>query len=97
MSSLCQNEPINEALITAARSCPHQVGAVKLSKTQLRVLDSIAQEEEVTAQQIAERCELSSSWSSSLLKAIRSRGYLDRKVWPKASGGIGYSYKKACL
>ncbi len=42
MGFLCQNEPINEALITAARCFPHQVARVKPSKTQLKVLDAIS-------------------------------------------------------
>ncbi|MBF4247475.1 MarR family transcriptional regulator, partial [Vibrio anguillarum] len=59
MGFLCQNEPINEALITAARIAPHQVALVKLSKTQLKVLSSIRWGEEVTSSQIADRLDLS--------------------------------------
>lgn len=61
---------VSHALVTAARLAPHQVKLVKLSKTQLRVLDSIKQGEEETAQLIAERCSLSPSWASSLLKSL---------------------------
>ncbi|HIF9284161.1 TPA: hypothetical protein ACX6RV_000382 [Photobacterium damselae] len=43
----------------AARFAPHQVGLIKLSKTQLKVLQLIMLGEKVTAEQIAERCELS--------------------------------------
>jgi len=70
MTFLCQTEPINEALITAARIAPHQVALVKPSKTQLKVLNSIKAGEKVTAAQIAHRCDLSESWASTLLKRL---------------------------
>ncbi|WP_228010948.1 MarR family transcriptional regulator [Vibrio sp. OPT20] len=92
MSFLCQNEPVNEALITIARKVPHQVGLVKLSKTQLRVLKVINVGEEVTALQISERCDLSSSFSSTLLKGLVTKSYLSRRESSRLYGGVEYSY-----
>lgn len=94
MSFLCQNALINEDLITAARNCPHQVVYVKPSKTQLRVLNSIKTGEEVTAQLISNRCDLSESWASTLLKQLFARRYLDRKPSPRQSGGVQFVYIK---
>ncbi|PMJ89866.1 helix-turn-helix domain-containing protein [Vibrio sp. 10N.261.55.A7] len=92
MAFLCQSEPINESLITAARIVPHQVARVKLSKTQLRVLESISEGEEVTASQIAERLGLSESWASTLLKRLYEKCYLTRSSIGQDSGGIEFSY-----
>ena len=94
MSFLCQNEPINEALITAARLVPHQVARVKPSKTQLKVLNSIKKGEEVTASQIAGRLALSDSWASSLLKNLSERCYLLRTSVSRNTGGVEYTYKR---
>ncbi len=58
----------------AARVVPHQVGLIKLSKTQLKVLQSIMPSEKITAEQIADRYELASSWISTLLKTVWERG-----------------------
>lgn len=92
MSFLCQNEPINEALITAARSVPHQVARIKLSKTQLRVLHSIRRGESVTASQIASRLDLSDSWASTLLKRLYEKNYLQRSGGVRQCGGVEFSY-----
>jgi DNA-binding MarR family transcriptional regulator len=92
MSFLCQNEPINEALITAARLVPHQVARVKPSKTQLKVLGSIKVEEKVTAAQIAHRCDLSESWASTLLKRLYEKHYLRRTGGVRQCGGVEYGY-----
>ncbi|EAP93463.1 hypothetical protein [Vibrio splendidus] len=92
MSFLCQNEPVNEALITIARQVPHQVGLVKLSKTQLRVLKVINVGEEVTALQISERCDLSSSFSSTLLKGLVTKSYLTRCCGTRLLGGVEFRY-----
>ena len=92
MSFLCQNEPINEALITAARSVPHQVARIKLSKTQLRVLYSIRRGESVTASQIASRLDLSDSWASTLLKRLYEKHYLQRSGGVRQCGGVEFSY-----
>lgn len=92
MSFLYQNEPINEALITIARVVPQQVGMLKLSKTQLKVLQSIRPGEQVTASQVAERCELSPSWASSLLKGGVNKGYLTRRGDSRLFGGVEYIY-----
>ena len=78
MQICTKNEQINANLMGAARAVPHQVGLIKLSKTQLKVLQSIMRDEKVTAEQIAKRCELSSSWASTLLKTTWGRGYLVR-------------------
>lgn len=92
MSFLCQNEPISEALITAARSVPHQVARIKLSKTQLRVLHSIRHGESVTASQIANRLDLSDSWASTLLKRLYEKHYLQRSGGVRQCGGVEFSY-----
>ncbi len=92
MSFLCQNEPINEALITAARAVPNQVARIKLSKTQLRVLESISEGEVVTASQIAGRLGLSVSWASSSLKRIFEKNYLDRCKKDREGGGMKFMY-----
>lgn len=94
MSYLCPNEPINEALITAARCFPHQVARVKPSKTQLKVLNSINAGEKVTAAQIAHRCDLSESWASSLLKRLYEKHYLQRTGGVRQCGGVEFSYVK---
>ncbi|PSW23948.1 MarR family transcriptional regulator [Photobacterium phosphoreum] len=80
MQICTKNEQINTDLMEAARVVPHQVGLIKLSKTQLKVLQSIMPGEKVTAEQIAERCDLSCSWASTLLKRIWERGYLTRSI-----------------
>ncbi|RSD32549.1 MarR family transcriptional regulator [Vibrio pectenicida] len=92
MSFLCQNTPINEALITAARNCPHQVVRVKPTKTQLKVLDAIKAGESVTASQIAGRCDLSSRFTSTLLKGLVEKGYLFRRGDSRSFGGVEFSY-----
>ncbi|MBF4237564.1 MarR family transcriptional regulator [Vibrio anguillarum] len=92
MGFLCQNEPINEALITAARIAPHQVALVKLSKTQLKVLSSIRWGEEVTSSQIADRLDLSESWASTLLKQLGSKLFLKRRSAIRQNGGIEFVY-----
>lgn len=92
MSFLCQNEPINEALITAARLVPHQVARIKPSKTQLKVLLSIRVGEEVTASEIASRCDISNSFASTLLKTLMCRGYLKRNAMVEHSGGVEFIY-----
>ncbi|MBD0785453.1 MarR family transcriptional regulator [Vibrio sp. Y2-5] len=92
MSFLCQNEPVNEALITAARCFPHQVARVKLSKTQLKVLDSIKVGEQVTAVEVAARCSLSTSFASTLLKTLMQKEYLTRKAMTERTGGVEFGY-----
>lgn len=92
MGFLCQNKPINEALITAARIAPHQVALVKPSKTQLKVLNSIKAGEKVTAAQIAHRCDLSESWASTLLKRLYEKHYLQRTGMIRLCGGTEYNY-----
>ncbi len=94
MTFLCQNEPINEALITAARIAPHQVALVKPSKTQLKVLNSIKVGEIVTVQKVAERCDISLSFTSTLLKGLVEKGYLARKGEVRLCGGIEFKYSK---
>ncbi|MCE7583342.1 MarR family transcriptional regulator [Vibrio fluvialis] len=92
MGFLCQNKPINEALITAARIAPHQVALVKPSKTQLKVLNSIKAGEKVTAAQVAHRCDLSTSFASTLLKTLMEKGYLRRKAMTERTGGVEFGY-----
>lgn len=85
---------VNHALAAAARLAPHQVKWVRLSKTQLKVLDSIKQGEEVTAQLIAERCNLSPSWASSLLRGLYLRCYLTRASVGLDLGGVQFGYQR---
>lgn len=92
MQICTKNEQINANLMGAARAVPHQVGLIKLSKTQLKVLQSINPGEEVTSEQIAKRCGLSSSWASTLLKTVWERGYLKRTVFMRESGGVVFKY-----
>ncbi|PSU35193.1 MarR family transcriptional regulator [Photobacterium lutimaris] len=94
MDNLAQSGLIDPNLVRAARAVPHQVGLVKLSKTQLRVLQSIRCGEEVTAGDIAERCELSSAWASSLLRRLTEKGYLSRITGKQDTGGIEFQYLK---
>ena len=58
MGNFEQKGEVSHALVAAARLVPYLVKLVKFSKTQLRVLGSIKQGEEVTAQYIAKRCGL---------------------------------------
>lgn len=92
MDNLTQNGPIDPHLVKAARAVPHQVGLVKLSKTQLRVLKSIDASEEVTASQIATRCDLSPSWASTLLRRLFEKCYLQRSSGVLHAGGIEFKY-----
>lgn len=93
MSFLCINEPINRALITAARSAPHQVALIKPSKTQLKVLRSIGINESVTASQVATRLGLSESWASTLLKELARKLFLDRQGCSRQLGGVEFVYR----
>lgn len=95
MLNLAKNEHISENLLKCARSVPHQVGLLKLSKTQLIVLQSIKEGEEVTPSQIADRCDLSPSWASSLLKRLVEKYYLERSVNIHLTGGVMYYYSVA--
>ncbi|MGR5050705.1 MarR family transcriptional regulator [Photobacterium damselae] len=92
MHICAKNKQINADLMEAARVVPHQVGLIKLSKTQLKVLQSIMPGEKVTAEQIAERCNLSSSWASTLLKTVWERGYLVRTAFIREGGGVMFYY-----
>ncbi|OBU32368.1 MarR family winged helix-turn-helix transcriptional regulator [Photobacterium kishitanii] len=92
MQICTKNKQINADLMGAARAVPHQVGLIKLSKTQLKVLQSIMPGEKVTAEQIAERCELSCSWASTLLKTTWERGYLVRTAFMREGGGLMFYY-----
>lgn len=94
MAKLAQNQQIHEDLLKSARVVPHQVSLLKLSKTQLKVLQSINQGEYITAAQISERCELSQSWASSILKRLVEKLYLSRIEGHQLSGGIEFNYLK---
>ena len=94
MGNFDQKGEVDHTLAAAARLVPHQVKWVKLSKTQLKVLDSIKQGEEVTAQLIAERCNLSPSWASSLLRSLYLRCYLTRASVGLDFGGVQFGYKR---
>ncbi|ENX3946341.1 MarR family transcriptional regulator [Photobacterium damselae] len=93
MHICAKNKQINADLMEAARAVPHQVGLIKLSKTQLKVLQSINPGEEVTSEQIAKRCGLSSSWASTLLKTVWGRGYLVRDALIRQNGGTIFCYR----
>ncbi|MGR6859865.1 MarR family transcriptional regulator [Aliivibrio salmonicida] len=94
MAILGKNDHISADLLKCARSAPHQVGLLKLNKTQLIVLQSIKEGEEVTPLQIADRCGLSSSWASSLLKRLAEKYYLTRSCMQQLTGGVEYKYLK---
>ncbi|CAK1695290.1 MarR family transcriptional regulator [Vibrio crassostreae] len=93
MGNFEQKGEVSHALVAAARLAPHQVKWVKLSKTQLKVFNSIKQGEEVTAQLIAERCDLSPSWASSLLRSLYLRCYLTRSSVGLDLGGVQFGYQ----
>lgn len=93
MQNLAKNTPIDARLSAVARLLPHQVNYVRLSKTQLRVLQSINLGEEVTAVEIANRCEVSTSFASTLLKTLTQKGYLRRKVLTEKTGGVEFGYQ----
>lgn len=95
MGNFEQKGDLSHVLVVAARLAPHQVKLVKLSKTQLRVLDSIKQGEEVTAQLIAKRCDLSPSWASSLLRGLYHRCYLTRVNVGLDFGGVQFGYQRS--
>ncbi|MEZ8615987.1 MULTISPECIES: MarR family transcriptional regulator [Vibrio] len=94
MGNFEQKSDLSHVLVAAARLAPHQVKWVRLSKTQLRVLDSIKQHEEVTAQLIAKRCDLSPSWASSLLRSLYLRCYLTRVNVGLDFGGVEFRYRR---
>ena len=94
MAILGKNDHISADLLKCARSVPHQVGQLKLSKTQLLVLQSIKEGEEVTPSQIADRCDMSPSWASSLLKRLAEKYYLTRSCMQQLTGGVEYRYIK---
>ncbi|NOI87321.1 MarR family transcriptional regulator [Vibrio sp. 99K-1] len=93
MGNFEQKGDLSHVLVATARLAPHQVKWVRLSKTQLRVLDSIKQHEEVTAQLIAKRCDLSPSWASSLLRSLYLRCYLTRVNVGLDFGGVEFRYR----
>ncbi len=76
----------------AVRFAPYQFGLINLSKTQLKVMQSINPGEEVTSEQVAKRCNLSSSWASTLLKTVWERGYLVRTAFIREGGGVMFYY-----
>lgn len=94
MDNLAQSGPIDPRLVSIARVVPHQVGLVKLSKTQMKVLKLMGQGEDVTSEQIARRCSLSNSWSSTTLRRLYERGYLYRRFEPAQAGGGVFIYKR---
>lgn len=94
MDNLVQSGPIDPRLLNVARVVPHQVGLVKLSKTQLRVLNTIRGNEEVTALVISERCKVSSSWASTLLRRLYEKRYLNRSSASLQEGGVEFLYNK---
>ncbi|WP_338012837.1 MarR family transcriptional regulator [Salinivibrio kushneri] len=94
MDNFCQNGRISPDLLRMARTYPHQLNFIKLSKTQLKVLQSIKSGENVTAWMIAERCDFSQSFTSTLLKRLYDKCFLRRKSVVAYSGGVAYEYFK---
>ncbi|MGF1727306.1 ArsR family transcriptional regulator [Photobacterium nomapromontoriensis] len=94
MNNLAQSGLIDPHLVNAARAVPHQVGLVKLSKTQLKILTAIEDGEMVTARQVAERCKLSPSWVSTNLRCLSGKCYLQRTDKAQLNGGIEFHYLK---
>lgn len=94
MPNLAKNAQIPEKLAQAARITPSHVNLVKISKTQLKVLSSVLSGEKVTATQIADRCEISQSFASTLLKRLVERGYMARSCSGHETGGIEFQYAK---
>ncbi|OOF02209.1 hypothetical protein BZG80_13050 [Salinivibrio sp. MA440] len=94
MDNFCQNGQISPDLSRVARTYPHQLKSIKLSKTQLKVLQSIRNSERVTAWMISERCELSQSFTSTLLKRLYDKCFLRRQSVVADSGGVAYEYFK---
>ncbi|MFD2179650.1 MarR family transcriptional regulator [Veronia pacifica] len=84
--------PIAPRLSEIAREVPQQVNRVRLSKTQLRVLESIKRGETVTPYEIANRCEISTSFASTLLKRLFEKTYLVRRSESSRFGGLTYLY-----
>lgn len=93
MQNLAKKPPIDARLSAVARLLPHQVNYVRLSKTHLRVLQSINMGEQVTAVEIANRCDVSTSFASTLLKTLTQKGYLRRKVMTEQTGGVEFGYQ----
>lgn len=87
-----QNGQIDPRLSHVARLLPHQINSVRLSKTQFRVLQAIERGEQVTPNQIAERCGISNSFASTLLKRLCDKSYLKRSVKVRDLGGVLYVY-----
>ena len=94
MGKLGEKGDLNHNLVAEAQLALHQVKWLKLSKTQLRVLDSIEQGEEVTAQLISKRCDLSPSWASSNLRSLYERCYLTRRHIGLDCGGMEFHYRR---
>ena len=94
MDNSAQSGPIDPNLVRAAQAVPHQVGLVKLSKTQLRVLDLVNEGELVGAIEVAKRADLSPSWCSTTLKRIWEKGYVSRRSVKRMNGGFEYVYLK---
>ncbi|WP_407332992.1 MarR family transcriptional regulator [Enterovibrio sp. 27052020O] len=95
MQNHAQITPIDPRLAQIARLLPHQINAVRLSKTQLKVLNAIRCGEHVTPEQISNRCDLSQSFSSTLLKRLFDKDYLKRDQYAIQGGGVGYHYRKS--
>ncbi|MFD2177839.1 MarR family transcriptional regulator [Veronia pacifica] len=83
---------IDPKLSEIARQAPQQINRIRLSKTQLRVLESIKRGETVTPHEIANRCEISQSFASTLLKRLVEKTYLGRRSESSGTGGLNYFY-----
>lgn len=93
MNNFYQSDPIDTRLMTIARVIPHQIVLIKLSKTQLKVLNEIKRGQ-VTSEHIAKRCGLSPAWASTLLRRLKEKSYLNRRLNTTEGGGITYTYSK---
>ncbi|WP_051563807.1 MarR family transcriptional regulator [Enterovibrio calviensis] len=94
MQNHAQTAPIDPRLANIARLLPHQINAVRLSKTQLKVLNAIRCGEQVTPEQISTRCDLSQSFASTLLKRLFEKAYIERRAESSQIGGLTYVYLK---
>lgn len=92
--SWVQSGQIAPRLGSIARVVPHLVELVWLSKTQLRVLSLLNEEEAVEATEVAIRFGLSPSWASTTLKRLWEKGYVKRRVSSSVTGGVFYLYIK---
>ena len=94
MQNSASSVTIDENLSNIARRIPEQITLVKLSKTQMKVFLEIKRGELITPNDIADCCELSPAWASTILRRLYEKTYLDRRAESTQSGGLTYVYQK---